>query len=224
MRLVAFALTPILFSGCASTDHYAALREQTLAWREVEMAKAQASAKRFEALALVSRNGDTAAQVAVAMALAGLGGTSGVPASTPPPQITDPNDSALRWASIILPSATAITAGYFGYRLGETQSNNAAAASISANSTMLGMANGTRDVALGGFNTFASLPPATSTTNSFTTSVTGGGQAVVGGSTLTDSRRNCVPTYNQSPGGMASPLPAGATFTNVFNPSQPFAC
>ena len=117
-------LTASLLASCATSDHYAAQRDQIAAWERVEVARAQANAKRFDALTVAARDGSDVARIAVAFAVTGIGGQQTFP--TQLPIITDPAEGAYRWASLILPTATAITAGYFGYKLGSVQSNNSA--------------------------------------------------------------------------------------------------
>ena len=57
----------------------------------------------------------------------GDGGTARNVGLTLPAIPESPEDRALKWAAIFAGPTTAIATGYFGYRLGVTQSNNAAA-------------------------------------------------------------------------------------------------
>jgi hypothetical protein len=204
LRTRLFALTLVAsLTSCATSDHYNATREQTAAWERVEIARAQASAKRFDALTAAAHNGSDIARVVVAMALAGIGGAHNLQ-STHLPQVSDPNEAAYKWASLILPTTTAVAAGYFGYKLGTTQSNNSALTSIAGYQTMGGIANS----GFAGITTTAGLIQApqpnitTTTTNTTTNTNTNNlaGTGVLGSGTYT---RNC-------PGG-----------TSTGNPSAP---
>jgi hypothetical protein len=190
MKSLALMLIATLLAGCATSSHYDAQREQIAAWERVEIAKAQANARRHDALVAAATGGSDGVRIAAIFAAAGLnGGVNGQ--TTPVPAITDPQESALRWASIILPSATAITAGYFGYKLGAVASNNAAATSIAGYNAMGGIAsagfasNGT----LGGFIQAPAANVTTTTTSTSNTTNTLSGTGVLGQGTYTT--RNC---------------------------------
>jgi hypothetical protein len=197
MRFIALIL---LLTGCATSDHYNAQREQIAAWERVEIAKAQANARRHDALVAAATGGSDGVRIAAIFAAAGLnGGVNGQ--TTPVPVVTDPQESALRWASIILPSATAITAGYFGYRLGEVASNNAAATSIAGYNTMGGIASAgfASNGAIAGFIQAPAANITTTTSSSNTLSGTG----VLGSGSY--AIRNC----NGGSGGNATTGSAG---------------
>jgi hypothetical protein len=221
-KIVTAFAAALALAGCASSDHYNAQREQVAAWERVETARAGANARKWDALAHAAKDADPQTRIAIVMALGMNGGGQNTP-TAPLPAITDPNESALRWASIILPSATAITAGYFGYRLGVTQSDNAAATSIAGYGSMTALGVGgqaaTRDTAVAGFATFGAMPPSsvsTSTVNVGAGSVAGWN----GGTAAVDQSRRCQATYpwNTSTTGLA-----GAGGAPLFNAGA-FTC
>ena len=121
-------LTPILLvllsASCATNDnYYITQREQIAAWERVAIARAQANSKRLDALSAAAHNGSDVARVAVAFAAAGLNGGN-LLQLTQPPQIQPPQDEAYKWAALVLPTATAVAANYFGYKMGVAQSDN----------------------------------------------------------------------------------------------------
>ena len=123
MRYSLIVVLSLMLPACATTDHYAAVTAQTLAWERVELARSVANARKYEALIESARGGSDLARVAVAMALAGQG--IGNYQATPLPTIPDPSEAVFRWASIIVPAATNIGLAGFSYKLGVAQSDNA---------------------------------------------------------------------------------------------------
>lgn len=128
---LAFVLAPILLVGCASNKDYAALlaAQQSVAVQQAEAAKA-----RYQAMALIANSGDASSKTAAVMAMAMVQQPN---IQLPPP----PEHPAFKWASVLLPAVTNLGAGYFGYRLGVTQSDNAAATTIAGYQTFGGMAS-----------------------------------------------------------------------------------
>jgi len=113
-------------SGCATPgyDRYAdAIAKQAEYRADVER-------ERAKAIIALAQGGDATTRTVAVLMLAMQQG------STQSAQIEPPRDQALAWASLIVPSATALAGGYFGYRLGITQSNNSAATSIAGYGTM----------------------------------------------------------------------------------------
>lgn len=154
LKLAPIALAIALLSGCAS-DNY---RMYTETQKTIANANAMAEAARYQALAEIAKQGDTAAKVAAVMSL-NQGATGGV---RPQQQINPPEhwgDTALRWASLVLPittqfytvnrnSAVAMRQSDNATTLAITQSNNQAntaantnAAFVSMNSAGLNTAN-----------------------------------------------------------------------------------
>ena len=125
----------VLLTGCATTldpNYSMQLQAYTQAVNSqaaVEMAKAKAEEARYAAIAEVAyRSGGQAQQLAIiALALSGrsegsVGNRSVILPGIPETQ----EDRALKWATVFAGPTTALVGGYFGYRLGVTQSNNAA--------------------------------------------------------------------------------------------------
>jgi hypothetical protein len=83
------------------------------------MANAEIRKANAAAIADIAQHGDSTAKSIAVMMLALNNG----PSTTP---IEPPRDNALQWAAVLLPSITAVASGYYGYRLGVTQSNNQA--------------------------------------------------------------------------------------------------
>ena len=142
MRAVACMFAALL-AGCASTDvldanygarlHTQVTIEQTQA--NVEIAKANADAARWAALARIAETGDQHTRQMAVLALA-LGDRSGVATQRvvqPLPGLPESDaDRAYKWTALFAGPVTNIAAGWFGYRLGVTQSNNSASTTIAA--------------------------------------------------------------------------------------------
>ena len=217
MKYAALCLALLLAGGCATTEEMAAHRDSIAAWERVEIARANANAKKYDVMREVATRGDASSQIALVLALVGLGQPQ--PQQTAPmPAPPDPEMRVYRWASILLPSATAITAGYFGYRLGVTQSDNAALTSIAGYGTMsalgtTGMGT-TRDVAAAGFAAIGSMP------QGITMNVAAGGAGAIGGSASVDASRRCAPSYSQPvalQGAAGAFAPGSTSYANPFN-------
>lgn len=209
-RYTALAIACVMSAGCVITPEETETHRRSIeAWERVEIARANANAKRFDALAEVARRGDTTAQVAVAFAVGAPGAGGGGVAPTPMPTPPDSEARAYRWAALILPTATALGSGYFGYKLGVVSSNNAARQAEASYGAMgqLGTAgiNGIRDVALGGFDTFGAQPTGMSLT------INGNGNAgAIGGPATLDNSRRCAPSFQLTgPGGAGGTGGAG---------------
>jgi hypothetical protein len=209
MRSLIPTLIASLLTGCATSDHYNAQREQIAAWERVQVARAQADARRYDALGAVARDGSDSARIAVALALAGLSGVREQARDLPTPVVTDPNENILRWASIIVPGVTQLASVGFGYKLGAIQSDNAAATSIAGYQTMGGIASAgfASNATIAGFiqAPAANITTTTSTSTSSTNTLSGTG--VLGSGSYTT--RSC----NGGTGGAGSPAGSGAAGT-----------
>lgn len=175
MRAIALVL---LLGGCATTldPNYAlqleSYRLTITSQQNVEVAKANAEAARYAAIAEIAARGDLVSrQTAIlALALSGRGGDTRTVAVTIPTVPESQEDRALKWAAIFAGPLTSVAQGYFGYRLGVTQSNNTANSTI-ASYNALGLTaaagfNANQNIAGGAFNVvdrvagsaFATLP------------------------------------------------------------------
>lgn len=152
MKQAAALIALAVLTGCASTNKdYVALltAQQAVAVQNAEAAKA-----RYNAMAEIARTGDAASKTAAVMAMAMV--------QIPHVQLpAPPENEAFKWASILLPAVSNLGTGYFGYRLGTTQSNNAAATTIAGYNTFGQMATGAYTAlgatAAAGFNSNATL-------------------------------------------------------------------
>lgn len=131
MKRIALAITAFLtlaLAGCASTNeqYYAAMKE-------IEIAKANTTSAQAAAMLKMAVDGDAQAKGMYMMWLATKGAPSAGGASFGPPQ-----DPALMWASILVPGATNLASGYFGYKLGQANT----AASVQMHSTTMGTLGG----------------------------------------------------------------------------------
>jgi hypothetical protein len=145
------AVLVMCLTGCATTvdPNYAVRIEAQAsverAQAEVEKARAAAEAARWAAVARVAESATDPASRQIAVLALALGGSRSVemprqPAPMPALPVTDA-DRALQWAQVFAGPLTNIAAGYFGYRLGVTQSNNAADTTIASYNTFGSIAN-----------------------------------------------------------------------------------
>jgi hypothetical protein len=173
-------------------------------YREVETVRAQAFARKYDALAEYARSGNSHAQVAAVIAL-----NAERPINTPLPALKDPSEDVYKWATLVLPTATAITAGYFGYKLGTVQSDNARMQTEASYSAInAGYASNTA-IATAGFNQPPSVTTSTTNTYSLGTNAVG----VWGGTAQQDNSRRCSGSWLAYPSTGANPLTLNAPFT-----------
>jgi hypothetical protein len=111
-KAIIIALVAIFLIGCASnSEYFAAIDRANQAAAEVETA-------RFSALAHLAETGDDATRMAAAMALAM---SAGAASSIIAPQM--PQNQALAWASILVPSVTQLGIAGVGAAVSRTQIN-----------------------------------------------------------------------------------------------------
>jgi hypothetical protein len=131
----------LLVSGCATTldpnfsVQMQAYSDTVRAQQQVEMARARAEEARYNALAAIAQTSDgTSRQMAILALALGKGGEAGARniAVTLPTIPESQEDRALKWAAIFAGPVTNVATGYFGYRLGATQSNNQRDTSIAS--------------------------------------------------------------------------------------------
>jgi len=171
----------LTLTGCQTTSY------QDYANAMARVAEANASIAREQSAAMMelAKFGSDPTTRTVAVIMLALGAQNGQKNV----QIAPPQNEALEWARVLVPSLSTLAMGYFGYRLGVTQSNNAADVSIAGYGAMNGIADA-------GFNavTAFKLPPldlstirpntttnTTTTTNTNVEVVNDSGQVVVGG-------------------------------------------
>jgi hypothetical protein len=129
--ILAGAICVITLTGCASNNYqqYAQTQEN------IALARAEAEIARYKALEAIANSGDTTARVAAVIAL-----QQGAPENNSPKlqQPTSTGDTALRWASVIVPSLTQIYGIGKSTDLAIVNSNNNKDIAINTNQTMLG--------------------------------------------------------------------------------------
>jgi hypothetical protein len=133
----------VLLSGCATTTldpNYAlqleSYRLTVSNQHSVEVAKARAEEARYNAMAAIADRADPQSKQMAIMALALSRGGGDVVLKTNnvnlPSVPETQEDKALRWASLFAGPIMSVAQGYFGYRLGVTQSNNTANSTIAS--------------------------------------------------------------------------------------------
>ena len=128
MKLVAATLCALSLTGCASTEY--------AAYVEAHKAQAASNTARYQALADIAKQGDTAAKVAAVMSLQMGAG----PAQTNIAAPVSTGDRILQWTATLLPSITQIYSVGKQASVGITQSNNARDLGISTNGAFVGIA------------------------------------------------------------------------------------
>jgi hypothetical protein len=143
MKKIAWLCIVSMLGGCATPEAYQAY---AASMRDIAASNAQAQAAQHTAIMSLANNGDaTTKTVAVLMLALGVGKPQQMP-------VEPPKNEALQWAQVLMPTLTAVGLGYFGYRLGQTQSNNAASVSIAGYGAMNGIADS-------GFNAVGQFKP-----------------------------------------------------------------
>lgn len=148
MKSIIISLTAsFALFGCASGDYKLYAETQ----QEIARSKALAESARYQALAEIAKTGDSTTKVAATMAIAmGQGGADKKEQDIAAPK--SPGDTALQWASILVPSATQLAGiasnAYVAVKQSNNQtsvalaqSNNSASVAKDTNDTMQGIAN-----------------------------------------------------------------------------------
>lgn len=173
MKCIAWLCILATLSGCSTPAAYQAY---AASMQGIATARANAQSAQIAALMELANGGDaTTKTVAVLMLAMQAGAKDQV-------NVEPPRNEALQWAQVILPTIATLGMGYFGFRLGQTQSDNAASVSIAGYGAMNGIANS-------GFNTVGQFKPVpfdwsglqpNITTNTTTTTTTNEGNGVIG--------------------------------------------
>lgn len=142
-----------LLAGCASGPSNYQLYAETQA--KIAQANAVAETARFNALAEIAKNGDSAAKVAAVLSI--QMGSGSQPRQQQ--QVAAPEtlaDTALKWTSVLLPSFTQFYTVQRNTAVAMRQSDNQAAVAISTNQAFTGIAtaghNANKDIASSGFS------------------------------------------------------------------------
>jgi len=121
--------------GCASTD-YTKYSETQVA---IARYKAESEKARYAVLTEIVKKGDPTASVAAVMSMQfGMGGNAQEQRLEAP---RSSGDDALKWASLLIPSAVQGFGIYANAKVATTQSNNATTTALSTNSTFASIAN-----------------------------------------------------------------------------------
>jgi hypothetical protein len=129
--ILAGAVGVLALTGCASNNY----QQYVQAQENIATARAEADIARYKALEAIANSGDTTARVAAVIAL-----QQGSPQNNSP-KLQEPistGDTALRWASVIVPSLTQIYGIGKSTDLAIVNSNNNKDVAINTNETMLG--------------------------------------------------------------------------------------
>jgi len=143
--LMAVTGSLVLLSGCASNDYKLYAETQ----QRIAQSEAQKETARYQALAEIAKQGDTAAKVAAVMSIQFNGGGG----NSPKQQVAAPvssSETALRWAGVLLPtfgqfytisqhSKVAIAQSNNSTALGMRQSDNQTAVAQNTNATFATM-------------------------------------------------------------------------------------
>jgi len=128
MKRIAAILCALALTGCATSEY--------AAYVEAHKAQAASNTARYQALADIAKQGDTAAKVAAVMSLQMGAGQAQSNIATP----VSTGDRLLQWTSVLLPSVTQIYGVGKQASVGITQSNNARDLGISTNNAFVGIA------------------------------------------------------------------------------------
>lgn len=195
MRLLPIFLIALvtLLSGCA-TGEYA---QYTKAQEAIAVAKGNADAARYRAMADIAASGDSSAKVAAVMAMA-LGQSSNQVQAMAAPA---PN-AALQWASILIPSLTQIYGIRANADVAIRSSDNATATSIATTSGFVSIAGQIQ-------------APGTSYVYGANSGSNSGNSGRIAGSTLSDATYTPIVVTQPSPLIVNQPSPL------IVNQPQP---
>jgi hypothetical protein len=128
MRLIATILCALALTGCATAEY--------AAYADIHKAQAASQTARYQALAEIAKQGDTAAKVAAVMSLQ-MGAVQNQTQIAAPKTF---GDQLLQWTSVLLPTATQIYSVSKQAQVGIAQSNNATTLGVSTNAAFVGLA------------------------------------------------------------------------------------
>jgi hypothetical protein len=186
-RLIA-AMAVLALVGCQTTmdPNYAlqleSYRLTISSQQNVELARARAEEARYAAIAAVAERADPASKnlAILALALSRSGDAAARPIEVQLPRIPESQeDRALKWAAVFAGPVTAVATGYFGYRLGQTQSNNQANTTIASYNAFTAFKPQPVD--------FSTIRPNVTTINTNDIDNRGNGAASIGGNANVDN-------------------------------------
>jgi hypothetical protein len=166
-------MVAMFLSGCSTTQAY---QQYALAIQHAAEARSAAQVEQSKAIMQLALSGDATTKTVAVMLLAMQAG------SKEQVNIEPPKNEALQFAQVFAPIIATLGLGYWGFRLGQTQSDNQAATTQSSYGALVGIANGgfgaLRPVPFD-WSGLAALQP------NITTTTTIGGDGVVSGGTIT---------------------------------------
>lgn len=136
MKQIIFAsILAISLTGCASTDY----KLYAEAVSDIEVAKHNAEAEKYKAMAAIVATGSDAAKVAavMSMTLSGQNQSQGINLRAP----ESTGDTLLKWAGIVVPSVMQGYGIHASTQLGMKQSDNNVLVTQSTNNAFVGMAS-----------------------------------------------------------------------------------
>jgi hypothetical protein len=125
------AIGVLALTGCASDNYQQYARTQ----ENIAMVRAEAEIARYKALEAIANSGDTTARVAAVIALQQGAIQNNNPRIEQP---VSKGDTALKWASLLVPSLTQFYSIGKSTDLAIVNSNNNKEIAINSNETMLG--------------------------------------------------------------------------------------
>jgi len=128
MKLIAPLIAVLSLTGCATAEY--------AAYADIHKAQAASQTARYQALADIAKQGDTAAKVAAVMSLQ-MGAVQNQTQVAAPKSF---GDHLLQWTSVLLPTATQIYSVGKQAQIGIAQSNNARDLGVSTNAAFVGLA------------------------------------------------------------------------------------
>ena len=128
------AMLSLSLVGCATNDYEMYAENHA----KIEIAKANADAERYKAMSAIAQSGDTSAKVAAVVALSINGNSSN--GSKQDNMAAPQANTALQWASILVPGVTQIYGISANMRVAMNQSDNMAKVAVSTNDTFTGIA------------------------------------------------------------------------------------
>ena len=143
MRATAAVLV-VALTGCQTTGY----QDYADAMARIAEANASISREQTRAMQELAQHGGDQTTRTVAVVMLALGAQNGRLNQ----QIAPPQNEALEWARILVPSLSTLAMGYFGYRLGVQQSSDNSNTAQAGYGAMQGIAQG-------GFNAVTAFKP-----------------------------------------------------------------
>ena len=126
MKKLAVSLLALSLVGCQTASY----QQYADAAALIARYKAEAQAAQAAAISTLAHYGDATTKT-VAVIMLGMRAEQRDTVNVQPPQ-----NEALQWAQVLLPTVATLGMGYWGYQLGKVQSNNAASVSIAGYNAM----------------------------------------------------------------------------------------